>query len=269
MQGAGNSRTQNGKEAGIVYLMYHELELPGRPLCQSEPGYVRYVILETAFRAQMDCLQRTGWRGVSVSDALTSPIPSSVAITFDDGCETDLLSAAPILKRINFGATFYLTVGFLGKSGYMSPAQVRELADLGFEIGCHSMSHPYLTDLDRDGMRQELVAPKEILEQLIGRGIKHFSCPGGRWNARVAEAAREAGYQSVATSRNSANSAKTHAYCLGRVAIKRNMDLTVFGRICRGQGLWRLQLTDVAAFAAKRVMGNTGYDAIRGLLLHK
>jgi hypothetical protein len=47
------------------------------------------------------------------------------------------------------------------------------------------------------------------------------------------------------------------------------MDLSIFGRICHGQGLWRLQLADVAALAAKRVMGNTGYDAIRGLLLHK
>ena len=28
----------------IVFLMYHELELPGRRLCQSEPGYVRYIL---------------------------------------------------------------------------------------------------------------------------------------------------------------------------------------------------------------------------------
>jgi peptidoglycan/xylan/chitin deacetylase (PgdA/CDA1 family) len=256
-------------EASIVYLLYHELQLAGRSLCQSEPGYVRYVIPETEFRAQMHSLQSMGRRGISVSEALRNPTPSSIAITFDDGCETDLLSAAPILKEINFGATFYITVGFLGRSGYMSPLQVRGLADFAFEIGCHSMSHPYLTDLDDDDVRQELGAPKETLEQLIGRPVKHFSCPGGRWNFRVAELAREAGYQSVATSRNSANSAKTHAYSLGRVAIKRKMDLSAFNRISCAQGLWRLQLTDVAASAVKRVMGNTGYDAIRGLLLHK
>jgi len=28
----------------IVFLMYHELELPGRKLSQSEPGYVRYIL---------------------------------------------------------------------------------------------------------------------------------------------------------------------------------------------------------------------------------
>ena len=29
-----------------LYLMYHELETPGRPLCHSEPGYVRYILAD-------------------------------------------------------------------------------------------------------------------------------------------------------------------------------------------------------------------------------
>ena len=54
---------------GIVFLMYHELELPGRPLCQSEPGYVRYILSETTFRSQMEWLRQNGWQGLSVSEA--------------------------------------------------------------------------------------------------------------------------------------------------------------------------------------------------------
>jgi hypothetical protein len=34
----------------IIYLMYHELEVPGRGLCNSEPGYARYVLLEREFQ---------------------------------------------------------------------------------------------------------------------------------------------------------------------------------------------------------------------------
>ena len=37
----------------IVFLMYHELELAGRKLCQSEPGYVRYILPLETFRGQM------------------------------------------------------------------------------------------------------------------------------------------------------------------------------------------------------------------------
>src|SRR5271165_3560159 len=99
----------------IVFLMYHELELPGRPLCQSEPGYVRYILSRDSFQSQIHWLRQKAWRGLSVSEALQYPAGNSVAITFDDGCETDLIAAAPLLKENGCNATFYITTGFLGK----------------------------------------------------------------------------------------------------------------------------------------------------------
>ena len=45
-----------------VFLMYHELELTGRKLCQSEPGYVRYILPLGAFRRQMEWLKDSGGR---------------------------------------------------------------------------------------------------------------------------------------------------------------------------------------------------------------
>jgi peptidoglycan/xylan/chitin deacetylase (PgdA/CDA1 family) len=246
--------------------MYHELEAAGRSLCQAEAGYLRYVLKAADFQAQMDALKRMGRRGTDVSEALTFP-SSSVAITFDDGCETDLLFAAPLLKGANFGATFFVTTGFLGKRGYLSRIQLRELSDLGFEVGCHSMTHPYLSDLALNALHEEIAVPKAQLEEITGRSVKHFSCPGGRWNRQVAQTAREAGYESVSTSRNFANSDKSDRYCLGRVAVMRDMGLESFKRICRAEGLWRLQLRDLARAGGKRLIGNSGYDALRALLL--
>src|SRR5579864_1918954 len=133
---------------GVVILMYHELGLPGREPCQREPGYTRYVVPQADFLKQMKRLAGEGWRGVSVSQAIQSFGSKFVCITFDDGCETDLLCAAPALKELSFAATFYITVGFLGRPGYLSEAQVRELHRLGFEVGCHSKTHPYLTDIE-------------------------------------------------------------------------------------------------------------------------
>ena len=153
----------------IVFLMYHELELPDRPLCQSEAGYVRYILFAHDFLAQMERLKLANWRGVSVTSALRFQDAHSVAITFDDGCETDLLTAVPILQKLHFRATFYVTAGFLGRRGYMSPAQLRELSSLGFEIGCHSMSHAYLSDLDDVGLYREIVEAKLQLEQTVGK----------------------------------------------------------------------------------------------------
>ena len=49
---------------GIVFLMYHELELPGRQLIQSEPGYMRYILREAIFRAQIDWLRKERLAGL-------------------------------------------------------------------------------------------------------------------------------------------------------------------------------------------------------------
>lgn len=250
-----------------VFLMYHELELSGRPLCHSEPGYVRYVVSADDFRAQMESLKSTGSRGMSVGAALTSPEGPGVAITFDDGCETDLLTAAPILREQGFGATFYVTVGFLGRRGHLSTAQLREISQQGFEIGCHSMTHLHLTDVDQAGLNREIIEAKAQLEQIIGMPVYHFSCPGGRYSQQVMTTARTAGYQTVATSRVHANTRSTNRFALGRVAVMRGTALRNFEAICSGRGLWQLGLRDDLRRTAQRVLGNSIYDRVRGAML--
>lgn len=252
-----------------VYLMYHELELAGRPMVQSDPGYSRYVLSADQFRTQMQFVAKQGWRGMRVSDALTFPQSSGVAITFDDGCETDLLAAAPILQEHGFGATFYVTCGFLGRRGYMSHTQLRELSALGFEIGCHSMTHAYLTELDEGDLHREIAGPKQQLEQILGRPVEHFSCPGGRCSMRATEVARNAGYRSLATSRIHTNGKSTDSFALGRVAILRSTGLQSFSEICRGRGLGRLRMSYALRAAARGVVGNSVYESARGFLLNR
>ena len=121
---------------GRVFLMYHEIELPGRSLCQSEAGYVRYILPLATFRRQMAWIKESGWRGLNVSEALRHPAEPGVCITFDDGCQTDLIAAAPVFREFGFNATFYLTAGFLGTPGYLQANEVRELDTQGFQIGC-------------------------------------------------------------------------------------------------------------------------------------
>ena len=254
-------------ESPTVFLMYHELELPGRALCQSEPGYVRYILGESDFRSHLESLKGRGWQGWSVGQALRFPSGRGVGITFDDGCETDLLAAAPLLQAQNFGATFYVTTGFVGKPGYLTTAQLRELHGLGFEIGCHSMTHPYLSDLDASSLEREIAGAKSQLEQWLGAQVEHFSCPGGRYNQRVQDAVRRAGYASMATSRNQGNGKDADRFALGRVAVLRGTSAEKFESLSSGHGLWRLSLEDGARQVLKKTLGNSAYDRVRGAIL--
>ena len=250
-----------------VFLMYHELELPGRSMSQSDPGYVRYVLRQADFQEQMEGLTAAGWRGVSVGEAVRSFAERTVAITFDDGAETDILFAAPLLRRLNFGGTFYITAGFLGKPGYLDHSQLRELSGMGFEIGCHSMTHAYLTDLNDRDLRREVAEPKVQIEQIVGRAVEHFSCPGGRHDRRVSDAAREAGYRTVTTSRIQTNSKDSDQLALGRISVMRSTSLPAFQKICRGQGLWRMSLEVQLRGIPKKLLGNSLYDRMRSAAL--
>lgn len=251
----------------IVFLMYHELELPGRTLVQSEPGYVRYILKLETFRRQMEWMKTSGVRGLSVTEAVRYPQDPGVCITFDDGCETDLIAAAPILREFGFNATFYLTAGFLGTPGYLRADQVRELNALGFEIGCHSMTHPYLSDLTDAELKREIVDAKLQIEQILSHPIEHFSCPGGRFDRRTLETARRTGFRTVANSRFHANSSRTSPYELGRVAVLRDLPLKEFAATSRGRGLWKKRLQDRTRHAVRRVLGNRVYDKLRAALL--
>jgi Polysaccharide deacetylase len=251
----------------IVFLMYHELEVAGRKLCRSEAGYLRYILPIAAFREQMEWLKKSGWRGVNAGEALGYPVEPSVCITFDDGCETDLTAAAPVLREFGFNATFYLTAGFLGTPGYLDASQVRELDAQGFQIGCHSMTHPYLSDLPEPELRREIVDAKLQIETIVGHAIEHFSCPGGRYDQRTLQMARTAGFATVANSQFHANSLGTSRFELGRVAMQRDLSVEQFEAICSGRGLWKKRLQHQVRRGAQRALGNRAYDNLRAVLL--
>lgn len=255
--------------AGTAFLLYHELGLPGRATCAPEPGYVRYVVPESDFRQQMKRLAAEGWRGQDVTQSIASFRPNTVCITFDDGCETDLISAAPLLNELGFRATSYITVEYLGKRGYLSHSQVRELHAAGFEIGCHSLTHPYLTDIDDDQLRNETAGAKERLEQIAGTCVEHFSCPGGRWNAQVLRAVKQAGFRSMATSRTGVNLSTTDPFSLTRIAILNGMSSEAVFRMSQGKGLVGIRIKERARNAVRRVLGNRVYGSLRGLIVRK
>jgi Predicted xylanase/chitin deacetylase len=254
---------------GTVYLMYHEIERAGRELCEREQGYVRYVVSESVFREHLARLHDGGFRGVSVSEALALPDENnrSIAITFDDGCETDFLIAAPLLKEARFNATFYAIAGRIGARGYLSRNQLRELSESGFEIGCHSMTHSYLDDLSDDELYVEIAEAKDRLEQLTGNRIAHFSCPGGRLSRAAVRIAREAGYASVATSRIGVNTKAADSFALSRVAVLRGIATAEFDRICRAEGFTARRARTGLLNVAKVILGNSVYERVRSSVL--
>ncbi len=252
--------------AGMSYLMYHEIQRGTEPTCRADAGYMRYVVREEDFRRQLARIEELGIRGVTVGEGLAAHLSRLVAITFDDGCASDLRIAAPALEQHGFGATFYVTTGFLDTRGFLSSSELRALSERGFEIGCHGATHRYLTDVPPSELAAEIGAAKDRLEEITGRAVEHFSLPGGRGNARVLSEVRSAGFRSLATSEIGLNG--NAPYGLKRLAVQRHTTIAEFSQLCVGEGIRRRQFGAAVLRMAKGVLGNTFYDRLRAAALH-
>lgn len=111
---------------------------------------------------------------------------ADVAVTFDDGPQSNYDIARPELLRDHIPATFYIISGQLGpRYGHVTADEVRQMSLDGFEIGSHTVDHPDLTTLDPFAVAWELTESRATLEAIVGRPVVDFAYPGGKHNPAV------------------------------------------------------------------------------------
>lgn len=154
------------------------------------------------------------------------------ALTFDDGYQDMLVSAAPILKRHGFTATLFIPTGAIdGTSrftwyGEAQPPlltwdEIRGLAREGvMRMGAHTVTHPNLLSLDEPSARRELRESKRVLEEQLDAEVETFSYPAGLYSAREVRLAREAGFRLAVTCDPGVNRAGHDLLALRRTQIE-------------------------------------------------
>jgi peptidoglycan/xylan/chitin deacetylase (PgdA/CDA1 family) len=98
----------------------------------------------------------------------------------------------------------------------LSEADVTALKDAGFEIGFHTLSHDPLPALDDDALRDALTEGRAELADLVASDLRLLAYPHGQADARVAAAARSAGYKMAFTTEEEPVSGTSHPLLLGR-----------------------------------------------------
>ena len=191
-------------------LCYHGVGRPER--LEDDPDFL-LVPLER-FRAQVEILRAAGFEFVTVAELAArarggEPPPGLVALSFDDGMRDNHAVVLPLLQEYGIPATVYVVSGIIGKPNpWMSPGagermmtaeELRELAAAGIELGAHTVTHPDLSELDRDACLREMVESREEIERLTGAEVSTFAYPFCTYGPAALEAAREAGFRAAVT----------------------------------------------------------------------
>lgn len=122
-----------------------------------------------------------------------SPV-TRVSLTFDDGWESQLL-AIDSMSEHGMPGTFYIASGLIGHEGYLTRAELDAVAEVGHEIGGHSVSHADLTTMTPDEVEVELCASRDTLTRW-GYDITSFAYPFASVNPEVEEEVEHCGYNS-------------------------------------------------------------------------
>lgn len=113
--------------------------------------------------------------------ALKTPVPL-ISFTFDDFPRSAFLNGSAILGRYGILGTYYVSLGLAGKPSQMGPMyqteDLKELARLGHELGCHTFGHCHSWNTAPDIYEKAILDNQQALNEVLpGTAFRTFSYP--------------------------------------------------------------------------------------------
>jgi hypothetical protein len=195
-----------------MVLAYHEV--------MPESNYA-YCVTSASFAEQLRLL-----------NSLRNTKSLGAQITFDDGEQSQLQNAAPLLAGHGFKATYFVTPGLVGTAAkFLGWDDLRALQAAGHPVQSHGWSHKFLTFCSEAELAHELRASKQSLEDNLGSAVEAISVPGGRWNRQVIHACAAAGYRRVYVSDPWVETEMDGVEVIGRFMVRRTTTISELEKI--------------------------------------
>ncbi len=213
---------------GLRILMYHRIDRLA--------AYDQLTVRPERFEEQMAYVAQH-CRVISLAEAVrelaAGPVTRpGVVLTFDDGYRDNLLHALPVLRRYGLPATIFVTTRFCDQelshprygtnvAGlHLSWEELRALArEPGIAIGSHTVTHPYLSRLERAAAMAEIAASRATIARELGVPVDFFCYPSGDVTQREMALVAAAGYRAAVGVAPGANRAGTALYALRRTEV--------------------------------------------------
>lgn len=194
---------------------------------------------------------------------------SFVRFTFDDGGESFLTNATPILEKYGFRGFFFISTGYIGCNGFLDAIQIRELADRGHKIGSHSHSHPErMIALSGKDIQDEWSISQMILNEILGYKPVIASIPNGYSSSEILKSMVSSDISNIYTSCPTSKTTNKQNYTLiGRYAVTADMSTDeVLSIVTSPYKRFKISCRQQILDLAKRLLGNH-YLSIREKLI--
>jgi peptidoglycan/xylan/chitin deacetylase (PgdA/CDA1 family) len=244
-QATRRDRSQLGQRAvpaSVPILLYHSVTTEDGGLMH------RYTLPPATFRAHMEWIAERKFSTMTVSEYAAAlrgeaTLPARpLVVTFDDGYADFLEGAAPALAEYGIRGTLYVTTaaigdrtrGTLAGRPMLTWSELRQVAELGVEIGGHSHDHAQLDLLaHREAVRQ-VTTCKRLIEDRLEVEVRSFAYPHGLYSPRVREIVRAARYASACAVKNARSHVHDDLWALGRVMFEHDDGVDHLREACEG-----------------------------------
>jgi len=171
------------EDKGILTLMYHRF---------NENKYPSTNIQMDVFEQQIKIIKKSKYNFYNPKDLeknFHSPkVEKKILITIDDAFSSFYEIAWPYLKKEKIPFILFVSTEAIGKNGYMSWDQIKELEkeSIAF-IGNHSHTHDYLVNLKNNDFIKDINTASKIFTKNLGYNPIFFSYPFGEYSNLIKE----------------------------------------------------------------------------------
>lgn len=135
-----------------------------------------------------------GWAKRLVPIYSVQTTEKKVALTFDAAWGSDKTAKiVSTLQENGVSGTFFL-VGFWVEQ---NADKVKLIDDAGFDIGTHSNTHPKMSTLSSEQVKNELTKSMELITNITGKEVKFFRAPFGDYNDNLISIAGSLGLKTI------------------------------------------------------------------------
>jgi len=165
-------------DEGVLSIMYHRF---------NESKYPSTNIQMDIFKKHIEFIKKTDFDLYNPKEFEKNfdkiKNTKKILLTVDDGFTSFYKNAWPYLKKNEIPFILFVSTEPVGKNGYMTWAQIRELEkNENVVIGHHSHSHEYLIDVSDKEFITDIEIASEIFKKELGYVPTLFSYPFGEYS---------------------------------------------------------------------------------------